>query len=99
MFRLTLVSGHDANVTLVSMHIRRTDYAHHLSVLFNMTLVEDSYFATAVNHFKKKFSVTGYNNIFKSLFCIYKCSSNSQKTMKTMEPGSGVLVIRWRDDD
>jgi len=45
------------NITFVSIHVRRTDYAHHMSVLYNMTYVEDSYFSHAIQYFKNKFDV------------------------------------------
>ena len=45
------------NITFVSIHVRRTDYAHHMSVLFNLTYVEDSYFFNAIQYFRKNFDV------------------------------------------
>ena len=36
---------------------RRTDYAHHMSVLYNLTYVANDYFVEAAKFFKRKFQV------------------------------------------
>ena len=48
------------NVTFVSVHVRRTDYAHHLSVLYNMTFVEDKYFNQTIELCRKRYKVNSF---------------------------------------
>jgi hypothetical protein len=48
-------------ITFVSVHSRRNDYATHLSVLYNFTFVEDTYFFRAIERYRKTFKV-----LFKS---------------------------------
>ena len=45
------------DITIVGVHARRTDYAHHLSFLYNLTLVDDQYFLQAMSFYKEKFQV------------------------------------------
>ena len=45
------------NVTLVSIHVRRTDYAKHLDDWYELSHVDVSYFQRAVDHFRQKFEV------------------------------------------
>ena len=52
------VARRDARVTLVSVHVRRSDYEHHLSVLYNLSYVDVDYFQRAFSYFRGKFQVT-----------------------------------------
>ena len=49
------------NLTLVSIHVRRTDYAHHLQVLFDLKYVEEEYFKNATDYYKNKFNVSDFH--------------------------------------
>jgi hypothetical protein len=46
-----------SDVTFVSIHVRRTDYAHHLSVLYNISFVDIDYFNTTVQVCRQKYKV------------------------------------------
>ena len=43
-----------ADVTFVSVHIRRTDYSRHLSVLYKEKLLDAPYFERAMDYFRKQ---------------------------------------------
>ena len=45
------------NNTMVSIHIRLTDFAHHLKVLWNMKYAPDEYFRRAMQYFHTKYEV------------------------------------------
>ena len=47
----------DGNITMVSMHIRLTDFAHHLKVLFNMTFISNEFLTGAMTYYTKKYKV------------------------------------------
>ena len=53
-------SGQDAGqqLTFVGVHIRRADYSDHLSVLYNRTFVETSYFLKAMEIYRKEYQVS-----------------------------------------
>jgi hypothetical protein len=44
-------------VTFVSIHVRRSDYANHLSILYNLSYVSDDYFKKATQYFREKYQV------------------------------------------
>ena len=48
----------EAEITWVGVHVRRTDYKHHLDVLYGANLLEADYFKRAMNIYTKD-----YNNI------------------------------------
>ena len=45
------------NVTIVSIHVRLTDYKHHLKLLFDLELIPPKWFSTAMNYFRNKYQV------------------------------------------
>ena len=45
------------NSTMVSVHIRLTDFAKHLKILWNMQYASDEYFKRAMNYFHSKYKV------------------------------------------
>ncbi len=45
------------NLTYISIHVRRADYARHLSILYNMTFVDIDYFVNATKYFNNNFQV------------------------------------------
>jgi hypothetical protein len=47
-----------SDVTFISIHVRRTDYAHHMSVLWNMSYVNTSYFHDAIKYYKSNYNVS-----------------------------------------
>jgi len=49
-----------ADITFVGIHVRRSDYAHHLSILYNLAYVDDNYFAKATHYFREKYKVISY---------------------------------------
>jgi hypothetical protein len=49
----------EPKVTFVSVHVRRSDYANHLSVLYNLSYVEEDYFNQAFHHFRSYHQVSG----------------------------------------
>ena len=53
--------------TFISIHVRRTDYSHHLSVLYNMTFVDNGYFENATNYFRNKLKVIRHLQIFHDI--------------------------------
>ena len=50
----------DVNSTFVSVHVRRSDYSHHLAVLYNLTYVDDDFFRRAFKYFRDKYHVSCY---------------------------------------
>ncbi len=54
------------NGTFVGVHIRLTDYARYLDVLYNLTLVDTTYIEKAVTWFKKKHHVRKVWDILSS---------------------------------
>ncbi len=61
-----------SDVTFISIHVRRTDYAHHMSVMYNMSYVNTSYFHDAINYFKSNYNVSVLikSNLQKASFAI-----------------------------
>ena len=45
------------NVTIVSIHVRLTDYKHHLKRHFDLELIPAKWFSTAMNYFRNKYQV------------------------------------------
>ena len=46
------------DLTFVSIHVRRTDYAYHLNYWYNLTYVSNDYFQRAKQHYKNQFHVS-----------------------------------------
>ena len=46
------------NITMVSIHVRLTDFAHHLKVLYNMTFVPNKFLTKAMEYYKDKYEVS-----------------------------------------
>ena len=67
--RLTLIknqsSHRDAEVTFVSIHVRRTDYARHLKVLYNASFVQSDYFDRAIKLCRDRYKVVTNFHEFK----------------------------------
>ena len=47
-----------ANITMVSIHVRLTDFAHHLKVLFNMTFISNKFLSEAMEYYTFKYEVS-----------------------------------------
>ena len=45
------------DVTMVSIHIRLTDFAYHLKVLYNMTFISNEFLTKAMTHCTKQYKV------------------------------------------
>ena len=45
------------DVTMISIHIRLTDFAHHLKVLYNMTFISNNFLTTAMTYCTKRYKV------------------------------------------
>ena len=71
-------SSETEEITFVSVHGRRTDFANHLSVLYNFTFVEDEYFFRAIERYRKTFKVIQSYN-FKPTVYLSKIIFNSPK--------------------
>ena len=48
----------NGNITMVSIHVRLTDFAHHLKVLFNMTFISNEFLTEAMTYYNKKYQVS-----------------------------------------
>ena len=46
-----------SNNTMISIHIRLTDFAKHLKILWNMKYAPDEYFKRAMTYFHNKYTV------------------------------------------
>ena len=46
------------NITMVSIHVRLTDFAYHLRVLFNMTFVSNKFLTDAMGYYADKYEVS-----------------------------------------
>jgi len=55
----------------ISIHVRRTDYSHHLSVLYNKSFVDNQYFENATNHFRRNYEVNTERQLFGGLGSVY----------------------------
>ena len=47
----------DGDVTMVSIHVRLTDFKHHLKVLFDMEYISNSFLTKAMTYFTNKYKV------------------------------------------
>ena len=45
------------NVTMVSIHVRLTDFAYHLKVLYNQTYISNTFLTEAMTYYTKKYQV------------------------------------------
>ena len=52
----------DDEVTFISIHVRRTDYAGFLSTFVNLSLADETYFNVATDYFRKRYKVFKYIN-------------------------------------
>ena len=48
------------DITMVSIHVRLTDFKHHLKILFNMEFTPNSFFTAAMSYYAKKYKVVKY---------------------------------------
>ena len=46
------------NITMVSIHVRLTDFAYHLRVLFNMTFISNEFLTDAMGYYTDKYEVS-----------------------------------------
>ena len=46
------------NITMVSIHVRLTDFAYHLRVLFNMTFISNEFLTAAMRYYTDKYKVS-----------------------------------------
>ena len=46
-----------SNVTIISIHIRLTDYKNHLKKLFNLDFIPAKWFTTAMQYFSNRYQV------------------------------------------
>ena len=46
------------NITMVSIHVRLTDFAYHLKVLFNMTFISNKFLTDAMGYYADKYEVS-----------------------------------------
>ena len=56
------------DITMVSIHVRLTDFKHHLKILFNMEFTPNSFFTAAMSYYAKKYKVIKY----LSKYCNYQ---------------------------
>ena len=77
-------------VTFVSIHVRRSDYANHLSVLYNLTYVDDDYFKKATQYFRDKYKVSFVSLV---LFEVLKKILNQEEYPK--EPINTLRSAHW----
>ena len=45
------------DITMISMHIRLTDFQPHLAMLFNMTFISNDFLTQAMTYCKNKYQV------------------------------------------
>ena len=45
------------DVTMIGIHIRLTDFAHHLKVLYNMTFISNEFLTKAMTYCTKRYKV------------------------------------------
>ena len=48
----------NVNITMVSMHVRLTDFAYHLKVLFDMTVISNKFLMEAMEYYTNKYEVS-----------------------------------------
>jgi hypothetical protein len=56
------------DITMISMHIRLTDFKHHLAVLFNMTYISNEFLTQAMTHCTTKYQVRRILRLYKNVF-------------------------------
>ena len=56
-YRATSKHKIDGDITMISMHIRLTDFKYHLSVLSNMTYISNEFLTQAMTYCKNKYQV------------------------------------------
>jgi hypothetical protein len=52
-----VVNNNDDDITFISIHVRRTDYAGFLSTFVNLSLADETYFDVATDYFRKRYKV------------------------------------------
>ena len=52
------------NVTLVSMHIRLTDYKKHLEQYYNMSTASEEYLNSAIDYMNQKYDVSIQEHLY-----------------------------------
>ena len=55
------------DITMISMHIRLTDFKHHLKVLFNMTYISNEFLTQAMTYCSKKYKVSCFLNLYEQI--------------------------------
>ena len=66
------------DVTVVTIHVRLTDYKRHLKLLFNLEPIKSTWFSTAMQYFCDKYKVRNYQvkiwiniwNIFIEIYIV-----------------------------
>ena len=56
-FRATKKHKIEGDVTMVSIHVRLTDFKHHLKVLFDMEYISNAFLTKAMTYFTSKYKV------------------------------------------
>ena len=51
------------NITMISIHIRLTDYENHLKVLYDMELITNEFLTQAMSYFTNKYQVRWQINL------------------------------------
>ena len=57
-YRTTKKLSLTTNITMVSIHIRLTDFAYHLKSMFNMTFVSNEFLTKAMEYYTNKYAVS-----------------------------------------
>ena len=55
------------NVTMISIHIRLTDYESHLKHYYNMTTISKDYLMSAMEYFHQKYNVSIQSFVLKNI--------------------------------
>ena len=66
-------------LTFVSLHVRRGDYAEHLNYWYNLTYVTEDYFHKATQYYMQQFKVRFKSNYFS------KCSETKMCVLKNVK--------------
>ena len=56
-YRGTKRLSKDDTITMISIHVRLTDFKHHLKVLWNMSFISNSFLTKAMDYYTKKYQV------------------------------------------
>ena len=56
-YRGTKRLSKDDTITMISIHVRLTDFKHHLKVLWNMSFISNSFLTKAMEYYTKKYQV------------------------------------------